>query len=79
MDTCVFCGIVKGVVPASIVYSDEKVSAFLDIQPVNPGHTLVIPKKHVVHLVDLDEATAAQKFIVAIHVSQGLRKSGPEM
>jgi histidine triad (HIT) family protein len=76
METCVFCGIIEGVVPASMVYSDEKVSAFLDVHPINPGHALVIPRKHAAQLADLDEETAAQMFIAAMRISQGLRKSG---
>ncbi len=46
MNECVFCKIVKKEIPADIVYEDNEVLAFLDIQPVNFGHTLVIPKKH---------------------------------
>lgn len=47
MKDCVFCKIVDGIIPAEKVYEDEKVIAFLDLHPVNPGHTLVIPKYHV--------------------------------
>jgi histidine triad (HIT) family protein len=75
MNECVFCSIVNGVSPASVVYSDEKVLAFLDIQPVNAGHTLVIPKAHVVHLSALDENTGASMFKVAMHIAEALRNS----
>jgi histidine triad (HIT) family protein len=43
---CVFCQIVEKKIPARIVYEDENFIAFLDIRPLNPGHTLLIPKKH---------------------------------
>jgi len=43
---CVFCQIVEKKIPARIVYEDENFMAFLDIRPLNPGHTLLIPKKH---------------------------------
>ncbi|MBU6390122.1 HIT family protein [Patescibacteria group bacterium] len=43
---CIFCKIVRGELPASKVYEDDNVLGFLDIKPVNPGHALVIPKKH---------------------------------
>jgi histidine triad (HIT) family protein len=43
---CLFCKIVAGTIPCYKIYEDENVLAFLDIAPVNPGHTLVIPKKH---------------------------------
>lgn len=45
-ETCIFCKIVAGEVPANKVYEDDETIAFLDIQPVNPGHTLIIPKYH---------------------------------
>ncbi len=43
---CIFCKIIKGEIPSYKVYEDDKVLAFLDISPVNPGHTLLIPKEH---------------------------------
>ena len=45
-DSCIFCKIVKGQIPAVKVYEDEVVVAFLDIGPVSDGHTLVVPKQH---------------------------------
>jgi len=46
MEDCIFCKIVRGEIPCYKVYEDENILAFLDIRPLNPGHTLVIPKKH---------------------------------
>ncbi len=46
MENCIFCKIIKGEIPYNKVYEDEKILAFLDINPVNYGHVLVIPKKH---------------------------------
>ncbi|MDP2909358.1 MAG: HIT family protein [Nanoarchaeota archaeon] len=46
MDSCIFCKIAKGEIPCHKVYEDKDFLAFLDIKPLNPGHTLVIPKKH---------------------------------
>ena len=46
MKNCIFCKIVQGEIPCYKVYEDEKFLAFLDIRPLNLGHTLVIPKKH---------------------------------
>jgi len=46
MDDCIFCKIIKGDIPSHKVYEDDDFFAFLDIRPLNPGHTLVIPKKH---------------------------------
>ena len=76
MNDCIFCRIAKGAAPASVVYSDEKVVAFLDIQPVNPGGTLVVPKTHSKGLSDLDPEVGGQMFKVAMIIAEGLRKSG---
>lgn len=75
MENCVFCMIVRGDEPASVVYSNNKVLAFMDIQPINPGHVLIVPKIHAAHLSELDENTGAQIFKVAMRVSEGLRQS----
>ncbi len=56
MEECIFCAIAAKRLPADIVYEDEETLAFLDIHPVNPGHTLVIPKKHVSDLFEIGEA-----------------------
>ena len=76
MEDCVFCRIVGNVTQASVVYSDDRVLAFMDIQPVNPGHALVIPRGHASRLVELDEETGAQLFRVAMRVAEGLMRSG---
>jgi histidine triad (HIT) family protein len=75
MDSCIFCSIIRGTEPASIVYSDEKVLAFLDIQPVNPGHVLVIPKVHAAQLAELEEEIGAQMFKIAMRIAAAIRKS----
>lgn len=53
---CVFCKILAGKIPADVVYEDEHVLAFKDIQPMAPVHILVIPKTHIATLNDLDAA-----------------------
>jgi histidine triad (HIT) family protein len=73
---CAFCRIVEGDLPASVVASDEKTMAFMDVQPVNPGHVLVIPKNHACLLSELDEVTSMQVFRMATRVAQALRDSG---
>lgn len=73
---CIFCAIVAGQAQASFVYRDEVCSAFLDIQPMNPGHVLVIPNRHASHLSDLDPEDGAHMFRVAQKVARALRNSG---
>lgn len=53
MENCIFCKIVRGEIPCAKIYEDSEILAFLDIMPVNKGHTLVIPKEHHETLVDI--------------------------
>ena len=46
MEDCIFCKIIRKEMPSYSVYDDEEYAAFLDIRPLNPGHTLVVPRKH---------------------------------
>lgn len=55
MNDCLFCKIVKGEIPSERIYEDELTYAFLDITPVNPGHTLVVPKSHSLNILDAAE------------------------
>lgn len=57
-DQCIFCAIVDGEIPSRTVYEDERTLAFLDANPLAPGHTLVIPKEHHERLNDLPEGLA---------------------
>ncbi len=54
---CVFCRIATGAEPASVVYRDDDVVAFLDRRPLFPGHTLVVPRRHVVTIGELPAET----------------------
>ncbi len=64
-EQCVFCDIVAGTSPASWVYQDDTIVAFLDIQPITQGHMLVVPREHAVLMTDINEATAMRAFRVA--------------
>lgn len=59
MSDCVFCGIVAGKIPASVVHEDADTIAFMDIGSVNPGHVLIASKRHVENIFALDEVTGA--------------------
>ena len=54
---CIFCKIVNGEIPSKKIYEDDYVIAILDLNPAVDGHTLIIPKKHVVDMMDIDEET----------------------
>ncbi len=73
---CVFCAIVKGEAPASVVYRDDIVIAFMDIRPANPGHVLVVPLEHADGILDIsDEAVLARVFSVGRRVAAALPDS----
>ena len=72
---CVFCDIVEGQAPANIVFQDRETMAFMDINPANPGHTLVIPKRHVCDIYELDEETAAALMQVTVRVAQAVKRA----
>lgn len=55
MPECTFCKIVRGEIPSTKIYEDEQTLAFLDIEPLHPGHTLVIPKKHASDVFEIEE------------------------
>ena len=73
---CVFCNIVTKKFPAHLVFENHEIIAFLDIRPINPGHTLVIPKSHAANLEALDPQLAGRLFQVAGQIAAALRKSG---
>ena len=55
MEDCIFCKIIKGGIPSTKVYEDDKVLAFKDINPAAPIHVLVIPKKHIENVLEINE------------------------
>lgn len=71
---CVFCKIVSGDLPKATVYEDENLLAFLDIVPVNKGHTLVIPKKHYPTILDANPEEMAGLVKVLKVVALGLKE-----
>jgi len=76
LETCVFCELVAGRRPISVIAETEDILAFMDIQPVNPGHVLVIPKRHAPYLGDLDPALAGHIFVTGMNVAAALRACG---
>lgn len=76
MAECVFCEIATGESPASFVYQDDAILAFMDIQPINPGHTLVVPRRHYELMGDCDDVTLARTWQVVQRVVKALRHSG---
>lgn len=72
---CVFCRIIGGDEMVSIIYEDEEVIAFLDVQPLYRGHVLVLPKAHHKNLFYVPEELAARTFATARRILPGLRRA----
>lgn len=62
---CIFCEIVAGREPASKLYEDDRILAFMNIRPINVGEFMVIPKKHIDHFLDIPDELAAHILITA--------------
>jgi histidine triad (HIT) family protein len=75
-DPCLFCAIVRHEVSASIVREDDATIAFMDLHPINPGHTLVIPKLHSVEVSGIPAAIGGKVFAAGMAVAAALRASG---
>jgi histidine triad (HIT) family protein len=73
--TCVFCRIIGGGEMVSVIHEDEEIIAFLDIQPLYRGHTLVVPKAHYKNLFYVPEELAARTFATARRILPGLRRA----
>ncbi len=71
---CIFCKILKGEVPCEKIYENDQVFAFLDIMPVNPGHTLVIPKEHFENIEELPENILCEMSKVVKKIGQAMIK-----
>lgn len=69
-DNCIFCRIASGGIPSHVVYEDDQLKAFLDIQPIRPGHVLIIPKTHHDYYDDLPPELASS----IVHLGQRLGK-----
>ncbi|MFC1999019.1 HIT family protein [Chloroflexota bacterium] len=76
MSDCIFCDIVRGTSEAAFVHRDDIVSVFMDLQPINSGHVLVIPNKHSTYLADLDPNAGAHIFLIAQQMAKAIRESG---
>jgi len=72
MDNCIFCKIANHEIPGKIVYEDDICLAFLDLSQTTDGHTLVIPKQHYDHFLDVDQSVLSHMMKVAQLVAKKL-------
>jgi len=75
MSDCIFCDILAGKLTSSVVSKDDMCWAFMDIQPVNPGHILVVPAFHVSSLAELHPELGAHMFKTAQRIAKALRRT----
>ncbi len=80
MSDCIFCKIIRGELPSFKIYEDERVIAFLDIHPVNAGHTLIVPKAHSQNIFDIkpEDWTAVAELTraLALAIEKGTEADG---
>jgi histidine triad (HIT) family protein len=72
---CVFCEVAAGTRDASVVHDSANIMAFMDLRQFNPGHVLVIPRRHIPTIFELDDATAAELMAAVIRVAKAVRQA----
>ena len=75
MANCIFCDVLSGKADGTFEYRDDHVAVFMDIQPVNPGHVLVVPNVHAATLAELDPEVGGLMLRVAQQMARALRNS----
>src|SRR6185369_8733423 len=75
--SCIFCEIAARRAPASLVYEDDDILAFMTLQPTAPGECLVIPRTHIDHFTDVPDAVAQRIMVLAQHIGRQMRSSFP--
>ena len=79
MDDCIFCKIIRNEIPSTTIYEDDDIKAFFDISQVTPGHTLVVPKKHVKDIFAYDEDLAERVFKKIPMIARAIKASNPDI
>ena len=73
MEQCIFCKIAAGQIPSSTVYEDEYFKAIMDLSPATKGHTIIIPKKHMMDITELEEEYASRILTVAAKIGMAMK------
>jgi histidine triad (HIT) family protein len=77
MSVCIFCQILSHQIPSIRIAESDRAVAFLDIRPVNPGHVLVVPRRHVASFTELEDVEGDQVFDLVRRVGRGLKAALP--
>jgi histidine triad (HIT) family protein len=75
MDNCIFCKIIDGSIPSTVVYEDDDFKAIMDIAPAAKGHVLILPKKHCADLLSIDEDVASKALKIASKIANAQKKA----
>ncbi|MDF7673067.1 HIT family protein [Lactobacillus sp. ESL0701] len=78
-EDCLFCKIIRGDVPSYTVFENDDVKAFLDLSQVNPGHTLMVPKKHITNLFDYTVEDARRFLQYIPEIANAIKKFDPKI
>ncbi len=73
-ENCIFCKIISKEIPSNIVFEDDSVMAFLDINPISEGHTLVLPKNHSIDFLELDKNVLSDLTIKTQFIAEKIKK-----
>lgn len=75
MDSCIFCKIVSGEIPSATIWENEEFKVILDRFPSNPGHVLILVKKHVPNIYELDPDVGGRLFKLAVQIASIMKKA----
>ncbi|MDF7683065.1 HIT family protein [Lactobacillus sp. ESL0679] len=78
-EDCLFCKIIRGDVPSYTVFENDDVKAFLDLSQVNPGHTLMVPKKHITNFFDYTSEDARRFLQYIPEIANAIKKFDPKI
>ncbi|WP_418751774.1 HIT family protein [Frisingicoccus sp.] len=72
---CIFCKIANGEIPSSTIYEDDLFRVILDLSPATKGHALILPKKHMANIFEMDEETAEKVFVLASRIAKAMKEA----
>lgn len=73
-ENCIFCKIVNGDIPSSVLYEDEEFKVIMDISPASKGHAVILPKIHAANIYEVPEEVASKIFVVAKKVATAMKE-----
>ena len=75
MEGCIFCKIVRGEIPCFKILEDDRVLSFADVNPINSGHTLIIPKRHAENIWEIDGEDLAAIHLASLKIAKAMKTS----